>query len=592
MRNDAVTEADLDKAMSVVERSRQSPQRDDPAVRALAAAISVLRRLRGDEAATDTELLAAHDQLHASLPHRNDDNLAALAQALLSRGIVPSPGDYDDAWRFWWPKKGYGPCRDCRQRRSLTRYAAKAGKPYRYLCTRCRKQELADITEYLTSATGVVPKDGESAESLFSRRVASRVGQLGQRVAPAPEEQAGHPEAEPWGEYVERLVELLAPLDWAGWAVPDAYDSDGDAETDPMLFTELWRTNAAFVVEYYPRENRMRFLPYDDVCSDYPESFSALDEEVELTVAPDGDGAVKLVKLRSGALGLLDATHVRVAKGADPGAAESFHAESLLTLFRPAAAYRKTSVEEIVKVAAQDPDLDAYLNWVVGLAGRNVQPDLVPDAAALGIAAWCWRNDTAVEAHHLPSDVLMARINIAVTRTVLPHVCPYEGIDWNSIERLLTDTGWKLPNGRTVSFLFGDGWPEVQSTVRKQVRKWHRLDTEVLGPETTLRLMTIGGSTSYTRHWWGQGRWRAICEEIVRDAVEAGFTLPQPYDCRGPEALIGDLEQPDMQSDAVLDWLIDMPESTETGPYGLRRHPSTQPIVRTYDPWWAPLQED
>ncbi|MFJ1637704.1 hypothetical protein [Streptomyces sp. NPDC088256] len=582
MGSTGITEADVDKAMAVGESGRQSLRRDDPAIQALAAAVSVRRRLEGEDAVTDDELLAAHDQLHAKMPHRNGGSLEALADALLGRGIVPSPDDYDGDWWLWWPKKGYGPCRDCRQRRSLTRYSAKWGKPYRYLCARCRKQELADDTAYLNSVTGVVPVEGESAESLFSRRTTALIGQLA-----APERQAGRPDTEQWGEYIDRLMEILGPLDWAGWQVPDEYDSDWDDETGPMLFATLWRTSAALDVEYYPREGRLRFLPYDDVCGDFPESFSALDEGVELTVTLKGDEAVTVVQHRAGALGLLDATRVRVVEGADPEAAEAFEAESLLALFSPAASYRKIPVADIVKEAVLHPDLSTYLRWVVGMAGRNVHPDPVPDAAALGIAAWCWRNETAVEAHHLPSDVLMARVNIAVTRAVLPHVCPYEGIDWDGIEQSLTDTDWRLPNGRTVSSLFGDGWQEVQSTVREQIRKWQRLDSELLGPDTTLRLMTIGGSTSYTRHWWGQGRWRAICEGIVHDAVRAEFTLPQPYDCRGSDALIDDLEDPDMQSDAVLDWLIDMPEAPVSGPHGLRHHPVTQPLVREYDPWWA-----
>ncbi|MFE6163529.1 hypothetical protein ACFQ7F_31980 [Streptomyces sp. NPDC056486] len=593
MGSTGITEADVDKAMTVVESSRQSLRRDDPAVQVLVAAVSVQRRLQGEgTTVTDDELLGAHDNLHARMPYRHGGYLEILAEALLARGIVPSPGEYDGDWWLWWPKKGYGPCRDCRQPRSLTRYSAKWGKPYRYLCARCRKQELAGDAAYLNSVTGVTPEEGESAESLFTRRTTALIGQLGSQAEVAPEKQAGRPSTEQWGEYVDRLMEVLGSLDWAGWEVPDEYDSDWDAETGPMLFATLWRTGAALDVEYYPRESRLRLLPYEDVCGDFPESFAALAKEVEIEISREGDEAVTAVQHRAGALGLLDATRVRVVEGADPEAAEAFGAELLRSLFSPAASYRKIPVADLVKEALQHPDLSTYLRWVVGMAGRDVHPDPVPDAAALGIAAWCWRNETAVEAHHLPSDVLMARVNIAVTRAVLPHVCPYEGIDWDGIEQSLTDADWELPNGRTVSSLFGGGWPEVQSTVREQVRKWQRLDNELLGPDTTLRLMTIGGSTSYTCHWWGQGRWRAICEEIVRDAVEAGFTLPQPYDCRGSAALIDDLEHPDMQSDAVLDWLIDMPEASVSGPHGLRHHSATQPLVREYDPWWATPEGD
>ncbi|MER6113350.1 hypothetical protein [Streptomyces hirsutus] len=95
---------------------------------------------------------------------------------------------------------------------------------------------------------------------------------------------------------------------------------------------------------------------------------------------------------------------------------------------------------------------------VVGMTGRDVTPDIVPDAAALGIAAWCWRDNTAVEDHHLETDVQMARVNIAVTRITQQHICPVEGIDWDRIKNTLMDPHWTLPDGTLVRSLFGQGW--------------------------------------------------------------------------------------------------------------------------------------
>ncbi|WP_330343373.1 hypothetical protein OHA09_36150 [Streptomyces longwoodensis] len=135
------------------------------------------------------------------------------------------------------------------------------------------------------------------------------------------------------------------------------------------------------------------------------------------------------------------------------------------------------------------------------MAGQDVAPDIVPDAAALGVAAWCWRNNTAVEDHHLETDVLMARVNIAVTRITQQHVCPIEGIDWDSITDALMEPQWALPDGTLVRSLFGAGWTDVAPTVTAQLDRWRRLDHEVLGPETTLILMSIGGSTGYTDSW-------------------------------------------------------------------------------------------
>jgi hypothetical protein len=212
-----------------------------------------------------------------------------------------------------------------------------------------------------------------------------------------------------------------------------------------------------------------------------------------------------------------------------------------------------------------------------------VLPDAVPDAAALGIAAWCWRNDTDdVEHWHLPSDVLMAKVKIAVTKAVQPHVDPVAGVDWQAIEDRLTDPSWQLADGRVVSNLFGECWPDVERTVRRQVRMWRRFDEDLIGPDATIRLLTVAGSTCYTRHWWGQGRWSAICRAIVTDAVSAGVALPPPYETKGIDALLSDLQEPDSLGDDVLAWMIDVPGTCIDGPRGLRFHPSTRPITREF----------
>jgi hypothetical protein len=168
------------------------------------------------------------------------------------------------------------------------------------------------------------------------------------------------------------------------------------------------------------------------------------------------------------------------------------------------------------------------MRFITGMVGSRVLPDLVPDAVALGIAAWCWRNDTEVENWHLPTDVLIAKVSIAVTKAVRPHVDPVEGVDWGGVEAALTDSRWSLPDGRVISELFGKGWPEVQRTVQRQVQIWRRFDEDLVDPDAMLRLLTIAGSTSYTRHWWGQGRWAAICRAIISDATKAAIELPGP----------------------------------------------------------------
>ncbi|MDF3300095.1 hypothetical protein [Streptomyces tropicalis] len=214
--------------------------------------------------------------------------------------------------------------------------------------------------------------------------------------------------------------------------------------------------------------------------------------------------------------------------------------------------------------------------------GRDVAPDIVPDAAALGVAAWCWRNNTAVEDHHLDTDVLMARVNIAVTRITQQHICPVEGIDWDSIKDALMDPQWALADGTPVHSLFGPGWGDVAATVTAELDRWRQLDHEVLGAETTLILMSIGDSTSYTDSWWGQGR----CRRIIDDSTAAGLPLPPPYDQYGPDALLADLDAPGHVPGPVLDWLIDPPRAGDRRPRGLRMHQVTRPHRHRWDPYW------
>jgi hypothetical protein len=240
----------------------------------------------------------------------------------------------------------------------------------------------------------------------------------------------------------------------------------------------------------------------------------------------------------------------------------------------------------VLREITEDQWLSSYLDWVIGMAGHNVAPDIVPDTAARGMAAWCWHNNTAVEDHHLKTDVLMARVNIAVTRLTQQHICPVEGIDWGVIKDELMDPEWALPDTTPVHSLFGEGWTEVAATVCAELDRWRRLDHKRLGPQTTLILMTIGGSTSYTDSWWGQGRWHSICRHILDEAIAAGLRLPAPYDREGPDVLLTDLQDPDRLTDTVLDWFIDLPDAGIEGPRGLRMNSIPRPPRHCWDPFW------
>jgi hypothetical protein len=410
------------------------------------------------------------------------------------------------------------------------------------------------------SEFGVDPEDVPEARNPLSRR-------------------PGEPPDETWSGYVADLERLLGSLAWAGWELPEYYDTDFDADGGACLFGELFRTGMVIEVQYEPGNGELLLLPCED------EDFSCLSMltgSVSISVGHDSERGAELVAQQAGELGLLDATHFVAAPGSDVSTAELVTDRVIGSVIGSAAEYRNLAPEELVDQVMGDEEFSARLKVLMDFFARDVFPDAVPDAAALGIAAWCWRNDTDVEDWHLPSDVLMAKVNIAVTKAVQPHVDPVEGVDWQAIEDGLTDPSWRLADGRVVSELFAEGWPDVERTVRRQVRMWRRFDEELIGPDATIRLLTIAGSTSYTRHWWGQGRWPAICRAIVTDAMSAGVALPPPYETKGIDALLSDLQAPDSLSDDVLAWMIDIPGTDIDGPRGLRSHPCIRPVMREF----------
>jgi hypothetical protein len=387
------------------------------------------------------------------------------------------------------------------------------------------------------------------------------------------------PTEEEWSGHVDDLETLLGSLVRAGWELPESYDSDFDCEHGAFLFGELHRTGMVIGIQYEPSAGKLQLLPFE---GDDPLRLSMLDEPVEIRAGHDLLQGADVAADRAGELGLLDATHLMAAPDSDITTAELISHWYQEELFEPAARYRGLTLAELAGQLAADEEFSLRMRFITGMAGSRVLPDLVPGAVALGIAAWCWRNDTEVETWHLPTDVLMAKVNISVTKTVRPHIDPVDGVDWEGVEEALTDSRWSLPDARVISALFGEGWPEVQQTVRRQVRMWRRFDEDLIGAEAMLRLLTVAGSTSYTRHWWGQGRWAAICRTIISDATRAAIPLPAPYDTKGAEALLRDLTDPDVLSDDALAWMIDIPGAGYNGPRGLRSHESTRPITHEF----------
>ncbi|NGN62562.1 hypothetical protein G5C51_01405 [Streptomyces sp. A7024] len=581
--------ADIDAAEAITSRHGCTAAAQTDGAAEVAAALGVLRWMDTGEDVPDTVVLAAHDLLYASAARHHDGGcMCRLAEVLVGRGVVPEPWDYEGRWWLWWPKSGRGPCRDCGKKRSLTRYSARFGKDYRYLCARCRAVEREQDAQQAAQSWTLLSESSQAIDHGDHDRLPSPAGTAAPTgpLEAAPANRPNSPTDGEWGGYVERLHELLAPLEWAGFKLPEEWDSDFDPRVGALLFSELWRGNGCLVAEYWPHEAALELQPFDDVTGDWPDSFSLLDDAIKLAVRAPGQEAVTAVARAAGEAGLLDATHVRVADSAPEEAKQEFAFGRIRRIFEPAADFRQLPLTELLREVSDSEWLSAYLDWVVGIAGRDVAPDIVPDAAALGVAAWCWRNNTAVEEHHLATDVLMARVNIAVTRITQEHVCLAEGINWDAIRSALTDPQWSLPDGTPIHSLFGPGWSEVASTVTDELTRWQQIEYEVLGPVTTLILMTIGGSTSYTDSWWGQGRWRSICRRVIEDATAGGAALPKPYDDRGSAALLTDLENPDRLPNQVLDWLIDIPETDADGPRGLRMHPATRPQLRYWDPFW------
>ena len=495
---------------------------------------------------------------------------------MLDRGLLPGPGAYDDEWWLWWPKKGRGPCPRCGQVRALTRYMGGPGDSDQYMCQKCRRQGTQDAEDTLERVTGVTPLPGESSASLSQRRLAAILRQAKDEGARA----AKGPSGEIWAKWAERLTDVLAPLEWAGWELPEAYDTDFGFEYGASIFGDARRTGMAISFEFRPYRDELLLEPCesgDDVL------LSALGEPAAVQLGTDQDSARHRVAEVAGDLGLMDATRVTASSDSDVSTGELVADQFMKWIFEPAADYRGITVSGLFERLKADKNCFGTLRVLTEFIAPDVLPDLIPSAAAIGIASWCWRNDTAVEDWHLASDVLMAKVSISATRAVMERVDLYEGIDWQGIEDSLTSETWQLPDGRTVSELFAEGWPEIQRTVRDAVRKWRRFEEDLLSPDVMLRLLTVAGSTSYTRHWWGQGRWAAICKAIVTDAVAAGIALPAAYDATGAEAFLRDLQDPDTVSDEALSWLIDIPGADPDGPRGLRSHSATKPIVREFE---------
>lgn len=384
-----------------------------------------------------------------------------------------------------------------------------------------------------------------------------------------------------WAEAWSVAEGALASLMRAGWLLWDNDTWQENDETEPALGGVLRRACTGLTFEFDPRAGVLTFLadPVDD------SEFDVLDEEV--TFDAGGKQLTAQVEEWAGRCGLLDPTRVEVVDE-DPDAGRELMQRLMLEqMLEPSALHRGCTVAEAAAAWDADRDLSNMISWF-GIAGADrVLPEAVPSAIALGIAGFCWRNNTAVEGeHHRLSNPEMAKTSIAAVRAVRRVLAEEsidddpDAIDWTAVEDALCDPDRRLGDGRALADLFAESWPEVIESVREQVRRWRQWDEEILGPQVTQVVLTLAGSTSYTRQWWGQGRWPAIAGTVVDGLVGAGLALPAPYDALGRERLVRDLADiPDLVDDEVLRWFIDPPERPGGGADGLRFTSAVQPPV-------------
>ncbi|MER7730051.1 hypothetical protein ABTX80_04135 [Streptomyces erythrochromogenes] len=204
--------------------------------------------------------------------------------------------------------------------------------------------------------------------------------------------------------------------------------------------------------------------------------------------------------------------------------------------------------------------LGEEFSWRIGSGLRAypvIVPDAVPAAAARGIAERCWRRESDVEEWHFKIDgIEMARANIAATRAVLPHVHP-EGVNWPAVRLALTAPSRQLANGRALQDVFEEGWAPVLASIHREIDFWQLVD-ESLGPEATLRLLSMHGShTESIGEWWGSGWYETMARRAVVRATSEG-NLPAAV-----PSVFTDLEQfadaaaghPDLLDDDTLSWL-------------------------------------
>ncbi|MFD8478193.1 hypothetical protein [Kitasatospora sp. NPDC059673] len=359
------------------------------------------------------------------------------------------------------------------------------------------------------------------------------------------------------------LERLTAPLRQAGWKQDETWyedeEDEDDSGHDAPATVELSRSNFHLFISWSPATGRLVIDDPTDAWDwdGYLPPLFALDEPLTIDLSPYSTQVDKAEAARRAfaAAGLLDTTRIHLPDDATPlrGTLSTlFWKEHISPAIRQHR--REHDVLQALKAFGED------FSWRIGSGLRTypvISPDLVPSAAARGVAEWCWRRESDVEDWHFKiDDIAMARANIAATRAVLPHVHP-EAIDWHAVRLALTAPARRLADGQALRDIFEEGWEPILASIHREIDLWQRVDEE-LGPETTMRMLSMHGShTESVGEWWGSGWFETVTRRAIGRAADAGtlpasvlevFTDPEHF----ADAAAG---HPDLLDDDTFAWL-------------------------------------
>jgi hypothetical protein len=141
-------------------------------------------------------------------------------------------------------------------------------------------------------------------EPLLDRPGYSPSFQAGVRAAIAMVQGKDGPSEGDWDSYLNRVEQLLSPLSWAGWEIPESFGTDFDFEHGTILYGSLTRTGMEINFEYEVDADLLTLAPSEPDRSDM---LSLLNEEIRINLEPGDRGEAEVAAV-AGAHGLLDPT--------------------------------------------------------------------------------------------------------------------------------------------------------------------------------------------------------------------------------------------------------------------------------------------